>query len=294
MDTIAANPLVVVVGETASGKSRIGMQLAERFGGEIIAADAWTVYEYFNIGTAKPSSQDRKRVNHHLVDVFKPTGHCNAAEYKQLAIQAVNEVSSRGKLPILVGGTGLYVDSVLFDYQFRSRADTDTRNVLNTMTNDQLLAEVIGLGLPTEDIDTANNRRLIRLIESRGVKAEKSPLRKNTLILGQALPREELKTRVTRRVEAMFASGLELEVNKLVKQYGWDVSPMQAIGYREFQAYFEESQTLDETKALIIRNTMHLAKKQRTWFKRNKSIHWVDSDKEAVALVTTFLNNYRR
>lgn len=285
-----SGPLVVVVGETASGKSALAMRLAERFSGELISADSWAVYESFDIGTAKPGAQDYSRVQHHLISVVNPIEGFNAAVYKRLAARAIDDITARGNLPILVGGTGLYVDSVLYDYSFLPGSDPKMRVLLNAKDLNYLKSKILEAGIDTTGIDMRNKRRLVRLLESGGSLPAKSELRDNTIILGIKTQREELRERITRRVDRMFDEGLKNEVAGLQKEYGWDIEPMKGIGYREFFEYFNGTQTIEETKARIISATLNLAKKQRTWFKRNKSIHWIDNWDEAVDLVTTFLN----
>lgn len=234
--------LVVVVGETGSGKSALAMELAERFDGELICADSRTVYKGMDIGTAKPSVQEQATVKHHLLNVIEPDEVFTAGEFKRLANQAISDISGRNKLPILVGGTGLYISGVLFDFSFE------------------------------KDVP------------------DQKTLRSNTLILGLRVPKDVLKQRIQKRTERMFEKGLEDEVKRLSKKFGWHASAMTGIGYREFQAYFAGLQTLKETAEKINSNTMLYAKRQRTWFRPNESIHWLDDPKNSVELVTTFLN----
>lgn len=284
-------PLVVIVGETASGKSSLAMLLAEKFNGEILSADSWTVYREFDIGTAKPSTQERRRVRHHLLDIADPATGFSAAEFKRLASATIDAISARGKLPIMVGGTGLYIDSVLYDYSFLPKGDPALRVQLNTMTLDELNVRSNELGLDTGSIDIHNKRRVIRLIENNGVLPVKHELRPNSLILGRRVAKEELRSNLYLRIEHMFDIGLEAEVRKLSGLYGWEAEPMKGIGYREFRECFNSSQSLDQTKERIVNDSMNLAKRQRTWFKRNNRIQWIDKQAEAVEIVTTFLNN---
>jgi tRNA dimethylallyltransferase len=286
-------PLIVIVGETASGKSALALQLAERFDGEIISADSWTVYKGFNIGTAKPNAEEQARVPHHLLDIANPRDGFSAAIFKRLAMQAIDEITGRGKLPILVGGSGLYIDSVLYDYGFLPAPAKELRQELSALDLEQLLKRADELGLSTAAVDTRNKRRVIRLIENNGTLPERHELRANTLVLGMSIPREQLTNRIEARVETMLNAGLEDEAAQLAETYGWEVEPMKGIGYREWQAYFAGQQSRAETEQQIIRGTLALAKKQRTWFKRNKSIHWLDSpckESKIVDGVTTFLN----
>lgn len=289
-------PLVVVVGETASGKSALAMALAKKFDGELICADSWTVYKGFDVGTAKPSTEERAEVRHHLLDVADPEQGFSAVEFQKLAKQAIDDIIARGKLPIMVGGTGLYIDSVLYEYQFLPAPEVDRRDELNALTLEQLLATAQAEGLDVSGIDLRNKRRIIRLIENGGVRPSKGALRSNTLMLGIEVDREQLRQRITERVEHMLAAGLEAEVASLAQRYGWQTEPMKGIGYREWQPYFQpepgSKQDLEQTKMRIVSASMGLAKRQRTWFKRNDRIHWLqrlNTEAEAVELVTTFL-----
>lgn len=284
------SPLVVIVGETASGKSALAMELARQFNGEIINADSWSVYRGFDIGTAKPSIGDRARIPHHLIDVADPRIGFSAAEYKRLALAAIVDITSRGRLPILVGGTGLYIDSVIFDYSFLPPAAPEVRMAYNKLTIGELLRKAAEAGIDTSGIDIRNKRRIIRLLETDGALATRNELRHNTLIIGLQIPRDTLRMRVTKRVDAMLATGLEQEVVRLGAKYGWGVEPMKGIGYREFHDYFNGVQTIEQTRDRIINATMNLAKRQRTWFKRNNGIQWTSKQADAVDLITTFLN----
>lgn len=294
MDAERLAPLLVIVGETASGKSALGLELAKLLNGEIICADSWTVYKDFDIGTAKPSQEERLEVPHHLLDVTTADEGFSAPQYKRLALAAIDDISRRGKLPIMVGGTGLYIDSVIYDYSFLPPSDRDTRARLNGLSLDNLINIAKERELPLSSVDNRNKRRVIRLIENDGRMPAKSSLRPNTLIIGLRLDREELAARIEARVDKMLAGGLEQEAKLLVKHYGWDCEPMKGVGYKEWQDYFEGEQGLTETRQKIIKASLDLAKKQRTWFKRNKSIQWINNRGNidtVVDLITTKLNN---
>jgi tRNA dimethylallyltransferase len=227
------------------------------------------------------------------LDVADARGGFNAVVFQQLALAAIGGIIRRGKLPILVGGTGLYIDSVIYHYEFLEKPPEGMREELNNLSLDELLERAEKQGILTRDIDTRNKRRVIRLIESEGKLPTRKPLRENTLILGMSVPREELRQRIERRVDAMLLAGLEDEAKRLADEYGWEAEPMKGIGYWQWKAYFAGTQSLAETREKIIKASMDLAKRQRTWFKRNESIQWlVTEDKigEAVDLATTFLN----
>lgn len=287
-------PLVVIVGETASGKTSLSLELAEKFNGEIICADSWTVRQEVNIGTAKPTLRERARVPHHLLDVVGPDEEFTAAVFKELALRAIDKIHKRGKLPIMVGGTGLYIDSVLYDYGFLQRGDREKREELNSLSISQLLAKIEEEGIELGDVDIRNKRRLIRLLETGGaVPDRQQEMRANTLVLGIQNDRDTLKQRIIQRTDAMLDEGLEDEVQAILKRYGWECEALKGVGYAQWRGYFMHEISIDEVRMRIIKATLDLAKRQRTWFKRNKSIHWlpnpVNMDK-AEDLVTTFLN----
>ena len=291
--TSQVGPLVVIVGETASGKSAMAMEIAQRFDGEIISADSWTVYKGFDIGTAKPSALERAMVPHHLLDVADAHGGFSAVIFQQLAQAAIDGIHRRGKLPILVGGTGLYIDSVLYHYSFLAPPPPEVREKLNALSLEEVLRLAKEKGLDVTQVDTRNKRRVIRLIENDGKLPTRKPLRPNTLVIGLHTPHETLTDRITSRVDMMVSAGLEFEVRKLAQEYGWDAEPMKGVGYKEWREYFDGSATLEQTIQRIIKNTLDLAKRQRTWFKRNKSIHWITTPVKYTDiddLLTTYLN----
>ncbi len=290
MATKNLNPLIVILGETASGKSDLALEIAKLFDGEIIAADSWTVYKDFNIGTAKPSKIHQKQIKHHLVDIVSPQDGFNVAQFKRLASKSIVDITNRNKIPILTGGSGLYIDSVVYDYSFLSAGTTERRNKLNKLSLEELMKIIHRQHLDTSGIDLRNKRRLTRLIETAGKRPTKNMIRPNTLIIGLMTSKEDLEIRIANRLDQMLKTGLEQEVKQHAKTYGWKVEPMKGIGYREWEDYLTGQQNLDITVERIIRSTMQLAKKQRTWFKRNKSIHWVSDKAQVVELVTTYLN----
>jgi tRNA dimethylallyltransferase len=283
-------PVIAIVGETASGKSALAMQLAERFNGEIICADSRTVYKGMDIGTAKPSHADQTKIPHHLIDVVLPNEPFNAADFKRLAVAAIDEIHDRNRLPILVGGTGLYVDSVLYDFEFRAPADPTLRAKLQKMTVLELQQALAEKGIPLPHNDK-NPRHLVRSLETEGKVPERQPLRGNTLIIGLEIEREQLKKRVQKRIDVMLTAGLLEEVEKLADEYGWETPALQATSYRAFRPYFEQESDLEVAKQRFIWNDLSLAKRQRTWFKRNKDIQWVSDVEQADVLVQKLLQD---
>lgn len=283
-------PLVVIVGQTASGKTALALEIAEKFGGEIICADSRTIYKGMDIGTAKPTSEERARVPHHCLDLINPDETFSAAEFKKCAVRAIGDIASRGKLPIMVGGTGLYIDSVIFDYQFGAAADIEQRNELSRKTIDELQTLIREYGYEMPE-NSRNKRYLIRAIERRGTVGKRSPLRPNTIVVGLSVSPETIKQRIVARVDTMVAEGFVDEYRLLRMVFPEDAPGFSAPGYKALAGYLDDSSSLVEAKAAFVRNDLHLAKRQRTWFKRNDCIQWVNDRSKAVDIVTTFLNN---
>jgi tRNA dimethylallyltransferase len=287
-------PLICIVGETASGKSALALDIAERYNGEIICADSWTVRREVTIGTAKPTQQEQARVPHHLLDIAGPDEDFTAAVFKDRAVQAITDITQRGKLPIMVGGTGLYIDGVLYDYSFLPAGDRGDRRHLSALSNDELIASIIAKSIPLGNVDVRNKRRLIRLLETGGAQPVKKNLRADTLVLGIRTEREVLHARIAHRVDGMLAAGLEAEVRDLVARYGWECEALKGVGYAQWRGYFEHQDDYAQTRLKIIKATQDLAKRQRTWFKRNQAITWISTPvnmTEVDELITTFLSS---
>jgi tRNA dimethylallyltransferase len=286
------HPMIVIVGETASGKSSLAIDLAEKFNGQIVNADSWAVYKNFNIGTSKPTKEEQRQIKHYLFDVADPLIGFSAAEFKKLAIKAIAQINKEGRLPILVGGSGLYIDSIIYDYSFMPASEKISRQYYESLSLLELLKICEQLTYDMTDIDVNNKRRVIRLIENNGEKPTSKLQIPNTLILGIKVNTIKHHEIIHQRTLEMLKNGLENEVLNLSREYGWDIEAMKGIGYREFAKYFSKEINLNELIEKIDRDTLKLTKKQRTWFKRNKSIHWLSNREEYVELVTTFLNKY--
>lgn len=288
---MASRPLIVIVGETASGKSALGLELAKKFEGEIISADSWNVYPGFDIGTAKPTQRDRQLVKHHLLDIADPIQGFSAAVYKRLANEAIDDILNRNKIPFLVGGTGLYVDAVIYNYGFLPKGQDARRKELNDKTLEELIKIAQEKDISLEEIDIRNKRRVIRAIESEGQKPVSKPMRPQTLIIGMKVTKDQLSNRISQRVDRMITAGLEDEVRILSSKLGWETEPMKGIGYQQWKEYFEGTQSLEQTRERIVKASSGLAKRQRTWFKRNQNIQWCEQPEQANKLVEHFLSN---
>lgn len=281
-------PLIVIVGPTASGKSALALALAERYNGEIIAADSRTVYKGMDIGTAKPTSADQAKVPHHLLDVTTPDKVFTAAEFQRQANAAIADIESRGKLPILVGGSGLYIDGVIFDFKFQPPVDQAERNMLGKMTIEELQAEIDEKGYPMPE-NSLNPRYLMRTIERKGVTEERGDLRANTLVIGLAPDIKVLKGRILKRINEMVEDGLVEETKDLVKRYGKDAPGLLSTSYKAIIQHLDGELSLAGAKEQFALNDLHFAKRQKSWFKRNKHINWVADQAAAHEIVKHFL-----
>ena len=284
-------PVICIVGPTATGKTELAIRLAERFGGEIVCADSRTVYRGMNIGTAKPSDEEREAVPHHLLDLIDPDQTLSAAEFKRLAEEAIADIWSRGRIPFLVGGSGLYIDAVVFDYDFPPKADPGMRAELEKLTDEELRRRLEKADPESyQTVDLANRRRVIRGIETSGLpKNRRSEVSSNFLLLGLDLNKEVAQKRIEQRVEKMLGKGLFDEVRQIGERFGWQAEALQAPAYKAFKEAVLGHKSAADAAADFARADQLLAKKQRTWFKRNAAIHWLEKPDRAEALVADFL-----
>lgn len=280
-------PLIVIVGPTASGKSSVAMQIATQYGGEIICADSRTIYKGMDIGTAKPSKQDQQEVPHWGLDLVEPGERFTAADFKQYSQQAIETIRSKGKLPILVGGTGLYVDGVIFDYRF-VETDHELRKKLEGLSLEALKEYCANnnVSLPENE----NNRRyVIRAIEQKNVSGTRlsTPI-DNSIIVGVTTERDVLRQRIEARAEQLFEIGMVEEAIMLGEKYGWNSEAMTGNIYKLVKQFVDGDFDEDELKRRNATADWQLAKRQLTWLKRNPFIHWVALD-DAVSYVATRL-----
>lgn len=282
--------LLAIVGPTASGKSDLAMQVASLIEAEIICADSRTIYKGMDIGTVKPSKQDQVIVKHWGLDLIDPGEVYSAARYQQYVAEAIAKLKSQNKLPILVGGTGLYVDSVLYDFSFISPDDGSSRQRLEELGIDELHQIINKNGYPLP-INSSNKRHLIRTIERKGKVGSSKILAKNTLVIGILPSDEALKQNIKKRADAMFENGVVGETQSLINKFG-----RQAVTNTGGIIYKICIQVLDgeinEAQALELFQTAdwQYARRQRTWFKRNKDICWFTDVKSAYLHLERLLN----
>lgn len=279
--------VIAIVGPTASGKTALSLELAKRFNGEIINGDSMQVYRGMSIGTAKIGAEEMQGVPHHLLDIKEPEESFSVAEYQGLVRSKIEEIKSQGKLPILVGGSGLYVQAVLFDYRFTDgQVDERVRAALYEELEQQGPQHMHGKLMamdPATDIHPNNTRRVIRaleILESGEQQADRSlalsPMY-NEAIIGLDIDRDVLYQRINERVDAMLEQGLLDEVAALRDRGVRDTQSIQAIGYRELYGFLEETVDYGEAVNQLKRNSRKYAKRQFTYFKNKLPIFWIDA-----------------
>lgn len=315
--------IIVIVGPTASGKSSLALKVAKKFNGEIISADSRQIYRGMDIGTAKPIADDNSSgeskthslkfkkndgyfssgIRHYLIDIREPDQEYSVGQYKKDAIKVINRIIKSGKLPILVGGTGLYIDAVVKNLKFpKVKGDKKLRAQLEEEIKRHglncLFQKLLNLDPEAANfVDPKNPRRVIRALEVALVsKKPFSTQRKkgeplyDALQIGISVPPRLLKERIRKRVNQMIKAGLEEEVKSLVEKYGLDCKTLETIDYREIVSYLQGKISLNEAIGQINKNTWRYAKRQMTWFKKNKEINWVKDQSSALKLIRKFLS----
>lgn len=277
-------PLIVITGPTASGKTGLALELAERYQGEIICADSRTIYRGMDIGTAKPTHEERARVPHHLLDVVEPGETFTAKNFQVLAKATIADIRARGNVPFLVGGTGLYIDSVILDYQWPEQVEDREQyehlsvDELSTMLKNQHIA------LPTNEL---NRRHLVNALV-RGGKAGGSrttPL-ENTIVVAIATDASVLANRIRKRAQQMFGMGVVEEARQLAERYGWDSEAMTSNIYPIIRQVVEEQLSQPEAVELFIKKDKQLAKRQLTWLRRHSFVRWLPLEDARVYIET--------
>ena len=304
------NHLVAIIGPTAAGKSQLALRLAQAFDGEIVSADSRQVYRYMDIGTAKPTHQELSLVAHHLLDIINPDEDFSLAQYQQLAYRAIDDIQKRNKLPLLVGGSGLYVWAVLEGWEIPEvPPDIELRRSLEEKAakgeTEELYRELTKIDpVAAQSIDRRNVRRLIRALEvseSAGVPFSRLQRKKappfNTLIIGLTAERTELYRRTDLRVDRIIEQGLVEEVRKLADM-GYDLSlpAMSGIGYKQIGMFLNGEMTLEEAVWQTKTETHRLVRRQYNWFRlKDERIHWFDIQEEVepeiLKLVARFISN---
>ena len=278
------NKVIAIVGATASGKTAYAVELAQKIDGEIISADSRYVYKGLDIGTAKPGIDERKGIPHYMIDIVEPDFNYSAGLYAKQAKECIKEILSRGKTPIVAGGTGLYIRVLLENYDLPNiEPDYKLRDELAKLSFDELYDILYKLDKESaESVARNDKKKLIRYIEV--VKLTGLPLSKargkkdedefDIEWIGLNFPREELYERINKRVDLMIEEGLIEETKNLLNKYGRIPNIVDTIGYREIISYLDGETSLERAKELLKQNTRNYAKRQLTWFRKNENIKW--------------------
>lgn len=271
-------PLIVIAGPTASGKTALAIELAKKYNGEIISADSRTIYKHMDIGTAKPTINERQGVAHWGIDLVEPGQRYSAAQFKEYAIENIKAIRQRGHIPFLVGGTGLYIDSVIFDYQFRGEPNGELRDRLAALSVEELQEYCIKNNVMLPE-NRKNKRYLIRAIEQQGA----APISKkladpSTIVVAILTDRETLRQRIIHRSKAMFVDNVVKEATEIGEKYGWNSESMTGNIYPLVNDYSNGRLSYEDMQAKAQTLDWRLAKRQLTWLRRNPVIRWGDID----------------
>lgn len=289
------NEIIAIIGPTAVGKTALSFKLAERFQTELVSADAYQVYKGMDIGTAKATKDELATYRHHLIDIIEPNEDFSAAAFQEAARTTIEDLHERGKIPILVGGTGLYVQSLLEGYEFKAKSHSQEERqaalkriaALSEKELKAYITEKTGYEPPDWHELLSNSHRLVRLVGAiekgdgaAAVMPQKAggPLY-HAFVIGLSLPRQVLYERIEKRIDAMIESGWIDEVQQLLQDGVLpEAQAMKAIGYKELVLYLDGQLSLEAASELIKKRTRHFAKRQMTWFKRMPYIRWYEKD----------------
>ena len=289
---MAKPKIVVICGPTASGKTALSIQLAKQINGEIVSADSMQIYEDMDIGTAKPTIEEMEGVKHYLIGNVSPSTRYSVANFKKDALQAIDEILQKGKTPIIVGGTGLYVDTLVngIDYD-EIEIDLEYRNKLEQIAEIEGLEKLYNEALKIdpvamEKISKNDKKRIFRVLEiyhstgktktEQEIESRKKENPYNYFVFAIDMPREKLYERINKRVDIMIQKGLVDEVKSLINKYDELPTAIQGLGYKEVVSYLNNEITYDEMIEKIKMESRRYAKRQLTWFRRNKQITWID------------------
>ncbi|CAM3860279.1 MULTISPECIES: tRNA (adenosine(37)-N6)-dimethylallyltransferase MiaA [Bacillus] len=291
MGEVQREKVAVIIGPTAVGKTKLSIDLAKALNGEIISGDSMQIYRTMDIGTAKVTKEEMDGIPHYMVDIKNPEESFSVAEFQERVRKHIREITKRGKLPIIVGGTGLYIQSVLFDYQFTDDAgDAIYREQMEKLALERGV-EYVHKKLQEVDPDSAerihanNVRRVIRALEifhttgekmSDQLEKQENELLYDVSLIGLTMDREMLYDRINLRVDIMMDQGLLEEVEGLYNRGIRDCQSIQAIGYKEIYDYFEDRVSLEEAVSQLKTNSRRYAKRQLTWFRNKMDVTWFD------------------
>lgn len=289
--------VIVIVGPTASGKTALSIELAKKIDGEIISCDSMQIYKDMNIGSAKPTIEEMQGIKHYMIDIAEPTERFSVAEYKKRSEEAIDEILQKGKVPIIVGGTGLYANSLIYNIEYNEiMLDEEYRkNLMQIAETEDGLATLYEKArsidpVAMEKISSNDKKRIIRVLEikhSTGknkteleLESRKNEVKYEYKVFAINMPREILYDRINKRVDIMIENGLIDEVENIIEKYKEFPTAMQAIGYKEIVMYLKGELTKQEAIEKIKQESRRYAKRQITWFKKIEDIKWIDGLKD--------------
>lgn len=304
--------VIVVAGPTASGKSGLGIELAKKLNGVVISADSMQIYKGLDVGTAKVTVEETQGIKHELIDVAEVNDRFSVSEYKQMCYQKIDEIIEQGKVPIIVGGTGLYINAVVnnmqfeeFDENYERQIDEKLNALIQGKTSDELYSILNEIDKKAaEKIDRGNHKRIIRAIklnllgtnksdiDSRNDLWEKNECKYNFLVIYIDMPRDLLYDRINMRVDQMIEQGVVAEAKLLYDMQDKSITACQAIGYKEFFEYLEGTKTLEQCAELLKQKTRNYAKRQITWFKKLPDKFIIDGTKTKEEILESILKEY--
>ncbi len=286
--------VIVICGPTASGKTALSIELAKKINGEIISCDSMQIYKYMDIGTAKPTLEEQKEVKHHLIDFVEPNQRYSVAEYKKDAEKSIEEILSKGKTPIIVGGTGLYVDSLIYGIEYPEiELDEEYRKQLEKEIEEKGLESLYNKAKEIdskamEKISPNDKKRIMRVVEiykatgktktEQEIESRTHEVKYDYRVFAIKMDREKLYERINKRVDMMIEKGLIEEVQNILKKYDKFPTAMQGLGYKEVVEYLDGKTTKEEMIDRIKMQTRRYAKRQITWFKKNKQTIWIENN----------------
>lgn len=298
--------VIVICGPTASGKTALSIELAKRINGEIVSSDSMQIYKDMDIGTAKPTKEETKDIKHYLIDFVAPDQRYSVAEFKKDAENAIEEILAKGKTPIVVGGTGLYVDSLIYGIEYQDiELDENYRNELEKNAKEQGLEKLYEQAQKIDPeamkkISPNDKKRIIRVLEiykatgrnktEQEIESRKNEVKYDYKVFAINMDREKLYDRINKRVDIMLEQGLIKEVQCLVKKYNEFPTAMQGLGYKEVVQYLKNEISYDEMVDKIKMETRRYAKRQITWFKKNKQTIWIDGQKDLQENIDLIIN----
>ena len=302
--------VIVICGPTASGKTALSIELAKKINGEIISADSMQLYKDMNIGTAKVTLEEMDGIKHYLIDFLSPEERYNVSEYKKQAENCIEEILSKGKIPIIAGGTGLYIDSLIYGIEFQEEEfDKEYRETLNNIAVNEglekLYEEAVKIDpVAMKKISKNDQKRIIRVLEifhktgktktQQEIESRKNGIKYNYHVFAIDMERENLYDRINKRVDIMINNGLIEEVEGILEKYNEFPTAMQGLGYKEVVEYLNNKISKEEMIEKIKKETRHYAKRQLTWFRKNKETVWLRGEKPIQENIDIIINMLKK